>query len=31
MLLKWIEILVIPAIIFYFTRDEKEDDTYEQK
>ena len=31
MLLKLIEILFIPVIIFYFTRDKKEDDTYEQK
>lgn len=29
MILKLIEILFIPAIIFYLTRDEKEDETYE--
>lgn len=29
MILKLIEILFIPVIIFYLTRDEKEDETYE--
>ena len=31
MILKIVEILFIPAIIFLLTRDDKESDTYEQK